>query len=361
MKTRDSVPELLEPLRNGPIGVATPEEIAAEQKRLLPWLEAQIAALPEERRRYVAARRGRRAGWIAGATLAAAAAAVLALWSGAAPESELETAGGAEGAEEPFATLISGRLSTGKLEILPGSRLGAASLVESSEEAPAVLRGSSGYLAELSPGGQLALGAPGGEPERQELRLERGQVQLTVPKLEPGATLSVLTEDARVIVRGTKFIVALREDDPTGSRAVERRTTCVRVTEGSVEVRRRGRPGVVLGPGEGSGCGEEAPGAAGQAAEQDGSAEERRRGGGASRGERSRVEGASRQRGRVSGSVGIPASTLQQESELLASALAAEQRGDRARARRELRTLLRRHPQSPLANEARAALERLER
>lgn len=348
--TRDSVPELLEPLRNGPIGVATPEEIEAEQRRLLPWLEAQIAALPEERRRHQQARRQRRARWIAGAAALAAAAGVLLLWGGWGPEGERETAGGPAGASEPYAILLSGRLSTGKLEILPGSRLGAASLVESSEEAPAVLRGSSGYVAELSPGGQLALGAPGGEPGRQELRLERGQVQLTVPKLGPGATLSVLTEDARVVVRGTKFTVTLREDDGTGP--AERRATCVRVSEGSVEVQRRGAPPVVLGPGEGSGCGEDARGSAGSAAEQGRSEDEALAGAGTSQGARSRADGAAAQRGR---------STLRQESELLASALAAEQRGDRARARRELRTLLRRHPQSPLANEARAALERVER
>ena len=184
--TRDSVPELLEPLRNGPIGVATPEEIEAEQRRLLPWLEAQIAALPEERRRHQQARRQRRARWIAGAAALAAAAGVLLLWGGWGPDGERETAGGPEGASEPYAILLSGRLSTGKLEILPGSRLGAASLVESSEEAPAVLRGGSGYVAELSPGGQLALGAPGGEPGGRSYASSGGRCSSPCPSWARG-------------------------------------------------------------------------------------------------------------------------------------------------------------------------------
>lgn len=333
MMERDSVPELLETLRHGPVGVATPEEVEAERQMLMPWLEEQVALLPLESRRYAAARQRRRSLVFGASALLAAAAGVLLVWQWQAGQAEASGVAQLPPPPDNYATLISGRLLSGAVEILPGSRLGEASLVRSSSEDPAVLQGSSGYVAQLGSAGELALGGPGAEPSRQELRLIRGEVQLTVPPLAAGTTLSVLTEDARVTVRGTKFLVALQEDA-----GVVR--TCVRVTEGSVEVHRRGVASELLAMGEKSGC---------EPAAQSKSESTRAAPGGS---ERAAVRPL-RQPSPAS------SSTLAQENELLAAALSAEQSGDRAQASRQLKTLLRRYPQSSLANEARAVLQRL--
>jgi len=77
--------------------------------------------------------------------------------------------------------------------------------------------------------------------ERQRLRLRSGAVALEVPKLSPGATLSVATDEAEVQVRGTRFRV-----ERTAA------ATVVSVTEGVVEVQPSGagRPALLLRAGE---------------------------------------------------------------------------------------------------------------
>lgn len=326
MAERDSIPAPLDVLRNGPVGVPTPEEIEAERGVVEPWLEERILGVPLERLRYTGRRRRRRAWAAAGSALLAAAGALLLLrarpWQ--------DDAGHRGNEANSYATLLSGRLSSETLVILPGSRFSEGSILQSSGEEPAVIRGSSGYVARLAPGGKLALARASEEDEQAtRLRLIQGEVKLSVPRLPAGSTLSVLTDDARVIVRGTEFSVSLLEG-AGGSR------TCVRVTEGAVEVQRPGRS-TLLRPGQESGC--EEPATPEPEARADGdtapSASTRRR----------------PQR--------PPSSTLEKETALFASALAAEQAGDRRRAERELRELLRRYPQSPVAQEARTALDRV--
>jgi hypothetical protein len=67
-------------------------------------------------------------------------------------------------------------------------------------------------------------------PGTDELVLDRGRVDLIVPKLHSGHTLSVTTPDSTVTVRGTRFSVEVVIE---GSRAI----TSVEVTQGSVWVR----------------------------------------------------------------------------------------------------------------------------
>ncbi len=67
-------------------------------------------------------------------------------------------------------------------------------------------------------------------PGTDELVLDRGRVDLSVPKLHSGHTLSVTTPDSTVTVRGTRFSVEVVIE---GSRAI----TSVEVTQGSVWVR----------------------------------------------------------------------------------------------------------------------------
>lgn len=288
-----------------------------------------MLGVPLERLHYAARRKRRRAWVAAGSGLLVAAGALLILrapWLG-------EDAGRRGTEADDYATLLSGRLSSGTMEILPGSRFSEASILHSSADEPAVIRGSSGYIARLGPGGELALGGASQGPEAttQELRLMRGEVKLSVPRLPEGSTLSVRTEDARVIVRGTEFTVSVRDRNGAAR-------TCVQVAEGAVEVQRQGVNGELLKPGQESGC--EEPLAA--------EANARQPRHGASPAGRRQAQPAA-------------VSTLEKETALFASALAAEQAGDLTRARRELSSLLRRYPQSPVANEARAALDRVTR
>ncbi|HEX6764851.1 MAG TPA: FecR family protein, partial [Polyangiaceae bacterium] len=75
----------------------------------------------------------------------------------------------------------------------------------------------------------------------EELGLEVGRVDVSVPHLRSGATLSVRTPDARVTVRGTRFVVEVAARDA-------RSVTSVSVLEGSVWVETRGQK-LVLEPG----------------------------------------------------------------------------------------------------------------
>lgn len=70
------------------------------------------------------------------------------------------------------------------------------------------------------------------EPEPQWLHLESGVVDVTVPKLKLGQVLTIHTDQAEVIVRGTAFTVQVGGSPPVST---------VTVREGLVEVRSYGR------------------------------------------------------------------------------------------------------------------------
>jgi len=84
--------------------------------------------------------------------------------------------------------------------------------------------------AQVKLGGGTEMTVSALEPGTDELVLDRGRVDLTVPRLQSGHTLSITTPDSTVTVRGTRFSVEVVIE---GSRAV----TSVEVTQGSVWVR----------------------------------------------------------------------------------------------------------------------------
>ncbi len=88
-------------------------------------------------------------------------------------------------------------------------------------------------------GGRMRFTSRAGVQERLELR--GGSVALAVPHLPNGHTLAVVTQDAAVLVHGTRFRVYQDE-----------RGTSVRVTQGLVEVRPagEGRKPIFLRPGQ---------------------------------------------------------------------------------------------------------------
>jgi hypothetical protein len=172
------------------------------------------------------------------------------------------------------------------------------------------------------------------------LRLGSGAIRCRVPHLAPKETFSVVTPDATVVVRGTIFSVEVRLDGPTSQ-------TTVRVSEGAVVVRHAGGESEVrasqswsnvLAP-EGPQLEPLSP--------SDGPTIEKPQ------------KAPPHPTRRAPESPGPSPGTLDQETSLLRSGLAAERSGDLAGAAASFEQLLARYPQSPLAPDARAALRRV--
>ncbi|MEO6601557.1 MAG: FecR domain-containing protein [Polyangiaceae bacterium] len=178
------------------------------------------------------------------------------------------------------------------------------------------------------------------------LHLEQGQVALQVEKLPPGLGLSVQTPDARVTVHGTRFSVRVTPRATAGT------VTLVTVTEGRVEVDSRGQV-VFLGPGD-HWSSEGPPPEPNEA----------------SRAANSLVAASASPSASASAlpaapasasvrAVHAPESTLAEENQLYAQALARAGAGDLPPALADLAALIQRYPRSPLAQNARADRFRL--
>jgi ferric-dicitrate binding protein FerR (iron transport regulator) len=200
-------------------------------------VRSQKASLARARRRRVFAR----------AATVACAAAVLAVLSGVGVASWHERRASRDGAGivgvEGEALLV----HEGAVRAIGGPR--SAPLAEGDE-----LRTGEGARASatLSDGATVQIGgsarlrfhrSPGGSRSKRHDRIElsAGKVELSVPKLAPDDELSVSTDDALVVVHGTKFSVE-RVASP-GARAVTR----VSVSEGRVAVVADGREHVLVG------------------------------------------------------------------------------------------------------------------
>ncbi len=332
--------EPLAVLRTTPVSVPSDRELAEERDALLPWLEARVARLPDERARH---RRVRRQLRIGGGVLAAAAVAALFVGLRGLGDKADSTALRPPG----FATLLSGRVEAGGLDLLPGSRLGLSSRLRTGDEHRATVRASSGYDVTLSEATEIAFLPEQVDAgfERMGLRLERGEVSLSVSKLGSKRSLAVFTPDATVRVTGTRFRVRLQGEGAE-------RHTCVEVEEGRVVVERQARPPEALGVGQRSGC--DSVRAAESLADPEGREALPAR---SAEPEASSAAGAYRVATGVQSQAGT---SLQKQNELLAAALAAERQGQSGRAKQRFGELLRRFPDSPFAPEARAGLARLE-
>lgn len=329
-RQHDRIPPLLDVLRSTPVGVASPEEVAQERERLVPWLEQRVRDLPEQRR--VRQARQRRATVWAAIGLAAGFSLT---WVGA-------TMVGSEGndndrAAAPFsstegtraATLISGGVTSEQDRVLPGSRVSLSNMVRTSDTRGAHLRLDGGVELELDPSTELASSGMQ-HSDSLELRLATGEVRLSVPPLPPEGRLTVRTSDAQAVVVGTKFRVSVVEAEGASA-------TCVEVFEGLVEVTRRDGGFRRLGPRESWGCPTPTePSAIQPSADRNTKTNDRSE----------RPRGAMR------------AADLEKQNELLAAALAAERRGDQVAARQNFNRLIRRYPKSPFLPEARAGLQR---
>jgi ferric-dicitrate binding protein FerR (iron transport regulator) len=324
-------------LRSAPVLVATPGEVESERAHVLPWLEQQIRELPLRR---AAQRRKVRRNVLVGSSLVAAAAAVafvivLEPWVQTDAERALASAPTAP-MDPPAATLLDGRLESGALQVLPGSRLGDESRFRTPSDAGARLLTAAGATLAAAPDTEFALEkettaavasesanpATAAQASGALIQLSRGSIDFAVPKLAAGRRFQVKTSDALVTVVGTRFFV--------GAGA----PTCVRVEEGSVEVQRAGETRM-LAAGDTWGCALPGSSASGDARE------------------------ATVPRSPEKAAQASRQGQLDQQNRLLATALAAERRGDITHARAAFADLLRRHPDSPFGPEARAGLARL--
>jgi hypothetical protein len=199
--------------------------------------------------------------------------------------------------------------------------------------------------AEVTLGGGTELSVSALARGTDELLLDRGHVELTVPKLRSGHTLSVTTPDSTVTVRGTRFSVGVQL---VGSRPV----TSVDVTQGSVWVR-QGDTRLVLEAGSHWSSGDAAQASslheitppsnegipAPHAATRPSSTTP------------APVAGQTPPDARPES--GLPPSTLAEENNLYEAAARAAREGNTALAISQLNSLLLRYPSSPLAQNAR--------
>ena len=352
MRLDDSeLDELLGPMRDGPVALSGHAAGAARRERLLPGVRAAVRSTPQWLRR---SRMLRRAGW--GATVGGAllAALVVSKLPNTLPNVQAPMASTMTTAPLRVEALGSEPLTfvdaKGVSQMLSGDApiAGAGELLAPASSWSRVLT-ARGARIELAPRARLrvtvdaASGAvAGGDPA---LRLEQGEAHFSVPHLGPYAHFSIATPDTQVIVHGTVFSVRV------GPSPVSQ--TCVRVNEGLVEVRHHDG-NTFLRPGMQWGC-EDA--ATAQASDADANANGQADADDSTSTRSNSRAAVLRARARAARDLG-PSGTLEQETALLAAALAAERDGDRTRARTLFSELLDRHPRSPLAPEARSGAAR---
>lgn len=335
------VEELLE--RMGRAAVPSDDELAErdQRARAVATMNARLDGISERKRKR---RQTLRA-------LALAAAAVLglgavALWFRPTPPA----LGTATAARAPVVQAVAGDVEiVHGAQRLRASNAGPSAFAQADEiHTPAGARASaalpSGATVSIEERSLVRLSSVSNGSE--ELGLARGRVEIRVPRLKPGATLAVRTPDARVSVRGTRFIVEVSERDA-------RSVTSVSVLEGSVWVEARGRT-VVLERGARFSTGHE-PETIRESPPTNGSAPTPSAATGSGTAARGTPpHAAADERGQAGSTLGI-------ENEIYLEAMRAARVGNQALAVERLGALIERYPNSPLAPNARVELERLKR
>lgn len=321
--------KVLEPLRYSPVGISSSRQVEAGRSELVPHLARIIEKVPAARaERHARQQRWQRTRWVLAGSLAVAAAGLL--WLGVRSGSTTAPLP----AESARLELVSGRVSQKGTQL----RAGVTYAIDSLGRLSTPPTSGAHFVTDM--GVDLGFGADSTAdlsftPARQHIALNRGRVELSVPKLKEGTSLSVATPDAVVTVHGTRFSVEVMPE-----------RTCVRVHEGVVSVV-RGEARERLRRGQSSGC---MPGALAELggnatarplAEESGSQDPS-----------SRDPNTARAKPKGTG-------TLVQENRLFQSALRAEQSGDHEQARALATKLLTRYPSSVMAPDARRIVARV--
>jgi ferric-dicitrate binding protein FerR (iron transport regulator) len=230
-------------------GCAACQQKAELWRKLVPGMRALVPTPPAElgARRLqvevlrqlqsageVRARAPRR--WMAGtgAAVLLAAAAVVALWLHGPGKPGTQAGTGAPA----YATVtrIVGNVTSGRGGLAPSASLAAGAEIEVAAAGEVELRMDRGSVLRLRGPARLALG---GSARDVQLALGEGTLEAEVAHRLSGETFAVSTRDARVEVRGTRFVVAT---GPAGS--------SVRVSEGLVAVRLSDGSSRMVGAGE---------------------------------------------------------------------------------------------------------------
>lgn len=319
---------VLEPLRYSPVAGGAARESAGHASSVA-LLSRIIERAPAERAGREARRRWRRVVLATcGGSMALAALALLWVTIG----SEREVASGQRAA----LTLLGGQLTHNGAGLAGGVKYSIDTLgrLRTPESSGARFVTDEGIHIGFDANSTADLTFAGAT---RRVALNRGKIELSVPKLEAGTSLAVATPDAVVTVHGTQFSVEIR-----------RGTSCVRVTEGRVSVARGDRLEQLVS-GQDSGCESPEVTATSRAPS---SAKDAVARVAAEKPQPVQPPNSTQNRGSARG-------TLNQENRLFRSALAAEQAGEFGRARLLAERLLRRYPTSPMAPDARRILRRV--
>jgi len=319
------VEEVLAPLKQAEDALA-PRRLHVNRERIISHM-VETALAPDQRF-------GRRARTFA--ALALAATFLLASWGGV---SLYRRSVARARAIEVMAlrgtvTGVSGSTATG-LQAGETSALEPAGTLETKDGGEARIK-SAGLEITLFGNTKVSLSGLHANSTSPALRLEQGRVRCVIAH-QPGRTFSVVTAAARVVDVGTTFSVSVTPS-PGGP------TTVVDVEEGEVLVQSAGGERRLRAAESWSSVGE--PPAAAVAPAPSESAP--------SAPEPAAVSPSPRRE--------LPkrhSETLVAETKLLRSGLASEQRGDFVAAAAAFRTLIARYPESQLAPDARAALQRV--
>lgn len=327
---------ILAPLRRRPVAVSSDGEVEAARPAVLSRLAELIEAVPQERAMLARKKRvARRLRYGVAGSLVAAAGTFL--WfnvgSGAAPATTSVVA---------RLQLIDGQLSQQGTALSPGVDYAIETLgrLSTPRERGARLVTDEGVALAFDADSTADLDFAG---RNRRVALNRGRVRLSVPKLLPGASLSVATPDAVVTVHGTRFSVAIQKG-----------RSCVEVSEGVVSVT-RGAQVERLSAGQSSGC-EPLRNISDRAGVplSPGSAQKDLRPEPEIDADSSReVRSLRASRARA------PSGTLTQENRLFERVLAAEQAGRWQDAEALARRLLARYPASPMVPDTRRVLARV--
>jgi ferric-dicitrate binding protein FerR (iron transport regulator) len=296
-----------------------------------------IAAVQEALRQRARRRRLRTAG--AAVLAGTSAAALLVFVSLRDPARPVAPPPAHVQAEPPAPGIAIGTVGDSTAEIVRGSERRPARTGAPVEVGESLITSGGALEATLASGAHLALRAgalalvQSGPHER--LFLSSGSIQLSVPKLGSQRRLVVATADAEIEVHGTQFMVSTA---PADERCAERTTTRLVVTEGLVAVRHAGVETFVPAGKEWPTCTPVTLAAT----------HERR---------------PARPRPAMGPAPALerPAasSTLAEENDLFAAAVAARRRGALSESLRRLDELLRRFPHGPLAGDAWAERRKL--
>ena len=232
--------DLLRQMSSTVVPVEEPEQTQARRERVVGHLELLHDELGERRQRTQ--RWTRRA-----AVLAVAALPLLAVGGYRLAKHEPGSAHSALATTPPLelsvehGPVLLAHGSADERPVRSAERLAPGDHVHTGRDGRARVRMHSGTSIEVSPVTELSLGAEVAGWRSESVGLDLGRVDVSVPKLPPGAGFSVVTPDTRVEVHGTHFTVIV-EPGPDG-----KLVTRVGVRDGKVLVESQGSRATLVG------------------------------------------------------------------------------------------------------------------